>query len=99
LREIDATMVSLLAYAGPRPEPEALPLTFEQVGRRTISFRATKSGVEVTQLGGDSVIVGVLMNHAAQEVSVEEGYPIAYRICFSRLRNGVPASEALFWER
>jgi integrase len=47
LREMDATMVSLLAYAGPRPESEALPLTFEQVGRRTITFRATKSGVVV----------------------------------------------------
>jgi site-specific recombinase XerD len=47
LREMDAVMVSLLAYSGPRPESEALPLTFEQIGRRTITFRATKSGVVV----------------------------------------------------
>ena len=40
-------LVSLLAYSGPRPESEALPLAFEQIGRRTITFRATKSGVVV----------------------------------------------------
>src|SRR4051794_27165411 len=52
LREMDATMVSLLAYAGPRRESEALPLTFDQVGRRTITFRATKSGegIDVVEL-------------------------------------------------
>lgn len=47
VREMDAMMVSLLAYSGPRPESEALPLTFEQIGRRTITFKATKSGVVV----------------------------------------------------
>ncbi|MGH2945761.1 MAG: tyrosine-type recombinase/integrase [Solirubrobacteraceae bacterium] len=47
LREMDAMLVSVLAYSGPRPESEALPLAFEQVGRRTITFRATKSGVVV----------------------------------------------------
>jgi site-specific recombinase XerD len=47
MREMDATLVSVLAYAGPRPESEALPLTFEQIGRRTITFRATKSGAVV----------------------------------------------------
>jgi site-specific recombinase XerD len=47
LREMDAMMLSLLAYSGPRPESEALPLAFDQVGRRTITFRATKSGVVV----------------------------------------------------
>src|SRR3954471_6851346 len=47
LREMDATLVSVLAYAGPRPESEALPLTFDQIGRRTITFRATKSGAVV----------------------------------------------------
>jgi site-specific recombinase XerD len=47
LREMDATLVSLLAYSGPRPESEALALAFDQVGRRTITFRATKSGVVV----------------------------------------------------
>jgi site-specific recombinase XerD len=47
LRAMDGILVSLLAYSGPRPESEALPLTFEQIGRRTITFRATKSGVVV----------------------------------------------------
>jgi hypothetical protein len=46
-REMGATLVSVLAYAGPRPESEALPLTFDQIGRRTITFRATKCGVVV----------------------------------------------------
>jgi hypothetical protein len=36
LREMDATLVSVLAYAGPRPESEALPRTIDQIGRRTI---------------------------------------------------------------
>ena len=40
----DATLVSLLAYAGPRPESEALPMTWEQVGRRSLHFVATKHG-------------------------------------------------------
>jgi site-specific recombinase XerC len=44
LRMMDATLVSLLAYAGPRPESEALPMRWEQIGRATITFRATKSG-------------------------------------------------------
>jgi site-specific recombinase XerD len=44
LRMMDATLVSLLAYAGPRPESEAIPLRWEQIGRQTITFRATKSG-------------------------------------------------------
>jgi integrase len=33
LRMMDATLVSLLAYAGPRPESEALPMRWEQIGR------------------------------------------------------------------
>ena len=40
-----ATLISLLAYAGPRPESEALALRWEGVRRRTILFRATKRGV------------------------------------------------------
>jgi integrase len=40
-----ATLISLLAYAGPRPECEALPLTWVAVRWRTILFRATKRGV------------------------------------------------------
>jgi hypothetical protein len=44
LREMDAMVVSPLAYAGSRPEAEALSLAFDQVGRRRITFRATKSG-------------------------------------------------------
>jgi hypothetical protein len=40
-----ATLISLLAYAGPRPESEALPLPWAAVRRRTILFRATKRGV------------------------------------------------------
>jgi integrase len=39
-----ATLISLLAYAGPRPESEALPLRWEAVRRRTILIRATKRG-------------------------------------------------------
>lgn len=46
-REMDAMLVRLLAYSGPRPESEALPLTFDQVGRDHITYRATKSGVVV----------------------------------------------------
>lgn len=44
VRLMDATLVSVLAYAGPRPESEALPLRWGQIGRRTITFRATKAG-------------------------------------------------------
>lgn len=40
-----ATLLSLLAYAGPRPESEALPLRWEAIRKRTILFRATKRGV------------------------------------------------------
>lgn len=40
----DATLVSVLAYAGPRPESEALPLVWDQVGPRAIHFVATKHG-------------------------------------------------------
>src|SRR4051812_31050186 len=40
-----ATLIALLAYAGPRPESEALPLRWVDVRQRTILFRATKRGV------------------------------------------------------
>jgi site-specific recombinase XerC len=40
----DAALVSTLAYAGLRPESEALPLTWGDVGERTISVHATKTG-------------------------------------------------------
>jgi len=40
-----ATLISMLAYAGPRPESEALPLPWAAIRRRTILFRATKRGV------------------------------------------------------
>lgn len=39
-----AVLIALLAYAGPRPEPEALPLRWIDVRERTILFRATKRG-------------------------------------------------------
>jgi integrase len=39
----DATLVSLLAYAGLRPESEALPLTWRQVGDRSLSVYASKT--------------------------------------------------------
>ena len=39
-----AVLIALLAYAGPRPESEALPLTLDRRARRTILFRATKRG-------------------------------------------------------
>ena len=55
-----ATLISLLAYAGPRPESEALPLRWSSVRRRTILFRASKRGVPyeratrlLAPLGGD----------------------------------------------
>jgi hypothetical protein len=40
-----ATLIGLLAYAGPRPESEALPLRWEAIRRRTILLRATERGV------------------------------------------------------
>jgi len=43
-RHRDATLVSVLAYSGPRPESEALPLRWSQIGERTITYRATKGG-------------------------------------------------------
>lgn len=46
-RHRDAALVSVLAYSGPRPESEALPLTWGQIGARTITYCATKSGVIV----------------------------------------------------
>jgi integrase len=44
LREADAMLVSLLAYAGLRPESEAVTLTWGQVGRRSLRIDATKTG-------------------------------------------------------
>lgn len=43
-RVMDATLLCLLAYAGPRPESEALPLTWDrvQLGRGEIVFSQTK---------------------------------------------------------
>jgi integrase len=46
LNERDAVIVSVLAYSGLRAESEALTLTWWQVGERTISVRATKTGHE-----------------------------------------------------
>ena len=43
-RHRDATLVSVLAYSGPRPESEALPLHWWQIGERAITYRATKGG-------------------------------------------------------
>jgi integrase len=40
----DATLVSLLAYAGPRPESEAIVLPWGDVGDLSIRFVATKHG-------------------------------------------------------
>jgi len=39
----DATLVSLLAYGGLRPESEAITLTWEQIGEQTIRIDATKT--------------------------------------------------------
>jgi integrase len=44
LREADAMLVSLLAYAGLRPESEAMTLTWGQVGKRSLRIDATKTG-------------------------------------------------------
>jgi integrase len=46
LDERDAAIVSVLAYSGLRAESEALTLTWWQVGERTISVRASKTGHE-----------------------------------------------------
>lgn len=40
----DRTLVSVLAYAGLRPESEAVVLTWRSVGERTLSIHATKTG-------------------------------------------------------
>lgn len=40
----DATLVSVLAYAGLRPESEAITLTWRQVGKQSLSIHATKTG-------------------------------------------------------
>lgn len=49
----DATLVALLAYAGLRPESEAVVLRWSKVGERRISVHATKTNRErqVTLLG------------------------------------------------
>jgi site-specific recombinase XerC len=44
LKLYDATLVSVLAYAGLRPESEALPLTWGDVGEKTLRIHATKTG-------------------------------------------------------
>jgi len=44
LRESNATLVSLLAYAGLRPESEAVTLTWGQVGKRSLRIDASKTG-------------------------------------------------------
>jgi integrase len=46
LPEGDATLVSLLAYAGLRPESEAVSLKWGQVGQRTLRIYASKTGRE-----------------------------------------------------
>jgi integrase len=46
LEERDATLVSLLAYAGLRPESEAVTLTWGQVGKRSLRIHASKTGRE-----------------------------------------------------
>jgi len=38
----DAALISLLAYAGPRPESEGVTLTWQQLRRRTLVIRASK---------------------------------------------------------
>jgi integrase len=40
----DATMISVLAYAGLRPESELLPLRWRDVGEQMLEIRATKTG-------------------------------------------------------
>lgn len=40
----DATLVSVLAYAGLRPESEAITLTWAQVGERSLNIHASKTG-------------------------------------------------------
>jgi integrase len=40
----DATLVSVLAYAGLRPQSEAITLRWEQIQHRTIGVDASKTG-------------------------------------------------------
>ncbi len=44
LKQRDATLVSVLAYAGLRPESEAVTLTWRQIGERSMRIQATKTG-------------------------------------------------------
>lgn len=44
LGQREATLVSVLAYAGLRPESEAITLTWKQFGRRTLAIDASKTG-------------------------------------------------------
>jgi integrase len=44
LGQRDATLVSVLAYAGLRPESEAITLTWAQIGNRTLAINASKTG-------------------------------------------------------
>jgi hypothetical protein len=41
---LGATKYPSIPYSGPRPESEALPLRWWQIGERTINYRATKGG-------------------------------------------------------
>jgi site-specific recombinase XerD len=48
-RQRDATLIALLAYAGPRPETEGVTITWPQIRQRTILLRASKrNGAERT---------------------------------------------------
>jgi integrase len=43
----DRTLVSVLAYSGPRPEEVVCRLCWDDIGERTIRYRATKKGGKV----------------------------------------------------
>jgi integrase len=44
LRLRDATLVSLLAYSGVRPESEGVTLTWDKIGDKSIRIDATRTG-------------------------------------------------------
>jgi integrase len=82
----DATLVSLLAYAGPRPESEAIVLPWADVGDRTIRFVATKHG-RGTRKPRDTKLLGPLAQDL-REWRMASGRPPASSTLFPGVEPG-----------
>jgi integrase len=82
----DATLVSLLAYAGPRPESEAIVLPWQDVGDRTIRFVATKHG-RGTRKPRDTKLLGPLAQDL-REWRMASGRPPATATLFPGVEPG-----------